>query len=223
MRRPNCARPRAVDQGRYHLNSASRAWPSSVIQPAIGKFAAAAGHLVGYNSSRRLKQLIGISVLLAASSPLLSETVRDPLPDIANRQGELARSIVSAEHPDLDWPLRATHTSDVDGDGSLDFLLVGIANERFVVAVARSLPEKLDISYLDFAISNAKQKAACGTPVGWGSFKRSDAPLVALGGYPAGYQDCSTCLEYILYDSSECDMIRVYWNHSNDRLDWWRP
>ena len=159
---------------------------------------------------------------LAATAAVLADTATDPVPSAALEFRSKAVLMAAKDYPNLDWDNGVTETADVDSDGELDHLIVGLGEERYLVAVAISRIEAMKVYYIEFAISRTKQRASCGIPLRWKTRPRSERPLNALGAYPTGYSGCDDCMEHVLYDNGECDPIVIYWNLSERRPAWWR-
>ena len=133
-----------------------------------------------------------------------------------------ALSIAAERHPGLTWEDSLKKTADVNGDGELDQLLIGLGETGYLVAIAISKNGVLELHYLEFGISRVAQRASCGRPIEWESRRRGERPLNALGAYPPGYEGCGECLELVLYDDGGCDPVTIYWDLNGDRPAWWR-
>ena len=133
-----------------------------------------------------------------------------------------ARMLAAVEMPDLTWDNDLALVADVNGDDRLDVMLVGLSKDCLSVVVALASEQGSSVSSIQFGLSNTLQMAACGTPTGWDSFRRSERPFNALGAYPPGYEECLDCLEFTLLDDGGCDPLNLYWNAVSKKIDWWR-
>lgn len=108
-------------------------------------------------------------------------------------------------------------SADLDGDGKSDTVRLEQSAGDLSLSVSISAAGGTTRS-LRFEVNAARQDAICRLPV-----QVSVEPLDCApdGQTLPGCRSLPGAQELVLSDS-DCDAIRVYWNHDSQELSWWR-
>lgn len=121
----------------------------------------------------------------------------------------------------IDWDNEPAFTMDLDCDGKEDKIYLGYIEEDFVVKAIVSSQEQPD--QLQFGLSQpSRQDALCGAKIELSAFESNPEMLQEIfGEVPEGYHSSGQCLELNVSDG-ECDSIHIFWNHKENKMNWWR-
>ncbi len=133
---------------------------------------------------------------------------------------------VKAQRPDVKWDADSQIVEDFNGDGKLDFALLGygkdnVSKDLAVVAVWLEKPgKKTDIQYLVFGIEAGRQDAVCAMPVKLSSEKFDCTNSDSNQRLPGCRK--SKHARGLNLRGGDCDAIHLYLNHISQEMSWWR-
>ena len=129
------------------------------------------------------------------------------------RSATLSMIALSAAALATDRPVSA----DLDGDGKSDAVRLDQSAGDVSLSVSISTAGGTT-RHLRFVVNAARQDAVCQLPVQVSVELLDCAPE---GQTLPGCRSLPGAQELVLSDS-DCDAIRVYWNHDRQELSWWR-
>ena len=106
----------------------------------------------------------------------------------------------------------------------MDTARIGYRGKKVVLAV--KVEGSNQINKLIFGLGNSGQQAAlCGTTahltIEEAPKDNDDVFTYGTGAIPEGHISRDGCFDLRL-SGGECDSIHVYWNHIENKIDWWR-
>ncbi len=130
-----------------------------------------------------------------------------------------ASSASAGRVDDYDWNRSSAIEVDLNRNGQIDFVRLGIADESVGLLVT---VDSMALPVIDIPIDGSRQFGICpGSDPSISLMAQSEAPLDALGAMPEGYEACSDCIEIVVV-GGECDALHFYWNTVTEQLSWWR-
>jgi len=133
---------------------------------------------------------------------------------------------VKAQRPDVRWDTDSQIVEDFNGDGKLDFALLGYAKDAIgkdlaVVALKIEKPDKKpDVQFLVFGIEAGRQGAVCAMPVKLSSEKFDCTNADSTQKLPGCRK--SKHARGLNLSGGDCDAIHLYLNHISQEMSWWR-
>lgn len=111
---------------------------------------------------------------------------------------------------------------DVNCDGMKDEVFTAVGHARFYVGVVvGSGTVKARQSVVSFELSGDSQSSFCGKFESLTPEPLTPEIAETAGEVPDGYRAGKGC-EGLKLVTGECDSFHLFWNHVDNRLDWWR-
>lgn len=124
--------------------------------------------------------------------------------------------------PAVEWRFDSLLTADFNDDRLEDYAISGRAADRFYIAVILSpLSQQSPMAMLDFGIGGAGQDDLCEGDSNLTLENLDYDPNENLGATLTGFKR-SPKSHGIIIGGDMCDKIHVYWNHTENKLGWWR-
>jgi hypothetical protein len=152
--------------------------------------------------------------VLAAMSVMCASVVAADGRSLAAAQFEKSK-------PGVRWDRATLVDGDFNGDGSRDYAMVGYQGERSIVLAVRasSGPDRTYRNdFQAFGIGPSIQAAICGAPAVLEVEQQFCRPM------DEDLPGCkpSKAANSLTLRGGDCDAIHLFWNHKNNRLEWWR-
>jgi hypothetical protein len=127
---------------------------------------------------------------------------------------------IAKTRPDIKWDRSTIVSGDFNDDGKQDYAMVGYKGGGIVLAVrATSAGDgQLQTQYLQYGIGGNSQAAICEAPAKLQVKKQLCNPMDEQ--LPGCKQ--SPTANSLRLSGGECDAIHLYWNHKENRMEWWR-
>jgi hypothetical protein len=127
---------------------------------------------------------------------------------------------IAKARPDIKWDRATVVSGDFNDDGKQDYAMVGYKGGGIVLAIrATSAGDgKLQTQYLQYGIGGNSQAAVCEAPAKLQVKKQLCNPIDEQ---LPGCKESPTANSLRL-SGGECDAIHLYWNHKENRMEWWR-
>jgi hypothetical protein len=122
--------------------------------------------------------------------------------------------------PDIRWDRSTIVSGDFNDDGKRDYAMVGYEGNGIVLAIraTSARDRRLQTQYLQYRIGRAIQAAICEAP----AKLQIEKPLCKpIDEQLFGCTESPTANSLRL-SGGECDAIHLYWNHKENRMEWWR-
>ena len=154
-----------------------------------------------------------ILVLLVFLIPKLGHASSPLSPDVAYEE-------IATNNPNVRWDRRSLVEADFNDDGYTDFAMIGYKEVDLVLAVHASshVGSRYRSELLPIGVGGSIQGAVCSLPVTLSIHEQVCDPGEGL---LAGCRESKRSKSLSLEDG-ECDSIHLYWNHDEERMEWWR-
>jgi hypothetical protein len=127
---------------------------------------------------------------------------------------------IAKTRPDIKWDRATMVSGDFNDDGRQDYAMVGYKDDGIVLAIraASARDGQLQTQYLYYRIGGNSQAAICEAPAKLLVKKQLCNPMDEQ---LPGCKESPTANSLRL-SGGECDAIHLYWNHKENRMEWWR-
>jgi hypothetical protein len=127
---------------------------------------------------------------------------------------------IAKTRPDIKWDRATVVSGDFNDDGKQDYAMVGYKGGGIVLAIrATSAGDgQLQTQYLHYRIGRAIQAAICEAPA---KLQVKTQLCNPMDEQLPGCKESPTAKSLRL-SGGECDAIHLYWNHKENRMEWWR-
>lgn len=122
--------------------------------------------------------------------------------------------------PNEKWDEKTAFEIDIDCDGKSDFVFLSQTQDYAQVGLVLGRKNGQSVATQKIAIGDPKQDSLCAAPAEIGTESLDYDPAQMVGDTP-GFQPSKTCKAFVLA-GGECDMFHFFWNHKENKLDWWR-
>jgi hypothetical protein len=122
--------------------------------------------------------------------------------------------------PKADWAVEKALKVDIDCDGKRDYVFLS-QNQKYAqigLVLGRKDGQSVFIQKIPFNKPN--QDSLCEAPASIESESLDYDPTGAVGELP-GFVPSKSCSSFILA-GGECDVFHFFWNHKNNKPEWWR-
>lgn len=157
------------------------------------------------------KILLFIVIILGISSTAIA--VDDTLTSII--------ASMNVDQHNFRWDKKTFIKGDFNGDGKIDFAIIGKKNKAIVLAlrVSSKVEKTYRNTYLNFNVSPSEHAAICELPAKLTVVKQICDPM-SDGSLPGCKP--SKIANSLILSGGDCDSINLYWNHESNSMDWWR-
>ena len=154
-----------------------------------------------------------ILVLLVLLIPELGHASSPFSPDVAYEE-------IATNNPNVRWDRPSLVEADFNADGFTDFAMIGYEEEGLVLAINASSDKgrRYHSELLPFGVGASIQRAVCSLPATLSIHEQVCDPGEGL---LAGCRESKRSKSLSLGDG-ECVSIHLYWNHDEERMEWWR-
>lgn len=128
--------------------------------------------------------------------------------------------LITKTRPDIKWDRATMVSGDFNDDGNRDYAMVGYKGDGIVLAIRATSAHngRLQTQYLHYRIGRAIQAAICEAPAKLQIEKQLCNPMDEQ--LPGCKESPTT--NSLRLSGGECDAIHLYWNHNENRMEWWR-
>ncbi len=111
---------------------------------------------------------------------------------------------------------------DINNDGEQERALLGVSDKTIIISVFLQ-DDVTKMDFIELFVDKANQKnSICGTQATLTVESQKYPIRQKVSPTPRGYQYCPECQGLRVTDKKDCDPFHIYWDHSNQRLSWWR-
>lgn len=122
--------------------------------------------------------------------------------------------------PNEKWDKKTSLKIDIDCDGKKDLVFLSQTPNYAYVGLVLGRKNGPTVFTQRIAIGDPKQDSLCAAPAEIGTESLDYDPTEMVGETP-GFKTSKSCKAFVLA-GGECDMFHFFWNHRDNKLDWWR-
>lgn len=122
--------------------------------------------------------------------------------------------------PNANWAIKTALKIDIDCDGKNDYVFLSQSPKHAQIGLVLGRKNGQSVFTQKIPFNKSNQDSLCEAPASIESESLDYDPTGAVGELP-GFIQSKSCSSFILA-GGECDVFHFFWNHKNNKLEWWR-